>query len=201
MNKTMIKRKSEIQRKTNETEIIVKLNIDGSGNSKINTGIAFFDHMLNLTAKFAMIDLELNCKGDLIVDDHHSIEDVGIVLGMAIVKALGDKKGIKRFGQRLLPMDESLCLCAIDISNRPYYFQECKFEREFLGDLSTECIYDFFNAFAMEARLNLQFIMIRSKNDHHKAEAMFKSFGKALKEACEINMRNKDDLPTTKGLL
>ena len=192
---------AKIERKTKETEINIELNIDGNGKREISTGIGFLNHMLDLFAKHGLFDLKISCKGDLEVDDHHTIEDIGIVLGQAFSKAIQYKKGIKRYGQRILPMDEVLCLCAIDFSGRPFFVMDVKFTRERVNDFATECVYDFFYSFALNAGINLQFKLFNGRNEHHKIEAMFKSFARALREACEIDKRCIEDTPSTKGVL
>jgi len=194
-------RTATITRKTGETNIIVDLNIDGQANRDISTGIGFLDHMLDLFAKQGLFNLKILCEGDLNVDAHHSIEDIAIVLGKAFEKAIGDKKGIKRYGQRLIPMDESLCLCAVDFCGRPYFAMDVDFKREMMNDFPTECVYDFFYSFAINAGLNLQFKLFNGFNDHHKIEAMFKAFARAMREACEYDIRMRDEIPSTKGVL
>ena len=194
-------RNSNIERKTKETKIKLELNIDGTGKRNISTKIGFLNHMLDLFAKHGLFDLKIDCKGDLEIDDHHTIEDVGIVLGQAFNKAIQDKKGIKRYGQRLLPMDEVLCLCAVDFSGRSFFTTDAKFTREKVNDFSTECVYDFFYSFAINAGINLQFKLFNGRNEHHKIEAMFKAFARALREACEIDICCKDKIPSTKEVL
>lgn len=196
----MTVRTSEITRTTKETEITVKLCLDGSGESRIHTGIGFFDHMLTGFAKHGFFDLELTCKGDLEVDTHHTIEDVGIVLGQAIREAVGDKAGIRRFGYFVLPMDETLMLCSLDLSGRPYLNFDAEFTTERIGMLETEMLQEFFYAVAYSAGMNLHFKEMAGRNNHHKAEAMFKAFGKALDEAVGIEPRSKGVL-STKGAL
>lgn len=196
----MIARTSEISRKTKETEITIKLCLDGSGESRILTGIGFFDHMLTGFAKHGFFDLELTCKGDLEVDTHHTIEDVGIVLGQAIREALGDKTGIRRYGYFILPMDETLMLCSLDLSGRPYFNFDTSFTAERLGELETETIREFLYAVSYSAGMNLHIKELAGENNHHKAEAMFKAFGKALDEATGWEPRNKGIL-STKGTL
>ena len=193
------KRKTNHQRKTNETEIKILVNLDGSGKSKIKTGIGFFDHMLEQLAKHSNIDLNLTVKGDLIVDEHHTVEDVGLALGEAINTALGDKRGISRYGF-LLPMDDSITECAIDLGGRPYLIFYCKFAREKVGDFPTELAKEFFRALAYGLKANV-YIKTRGENDHHKIESMFKAFARSLNEALKYDIRNKKVLPSTKGLL
>ena len=196
----MPERIAQIQRKTKETDIQVKLNLDGSGNSVINTGIGFFNHMLEGFSKHGFFDLNLNCEGDLAVDCHHTIEDCGIVLGNAIREALGDKSGIKRFGSCILPMDESLVLCAIDLSGRPYLVFDGDFTTEKIGYMDTEMVKEFFYAISYSAGMNLHIKVLTPGNNHHMAEAMFKAFARALDEAVSRDPRVQGIL-STKGSL
>lgn len=196
----MAERIANVQRKTKETDIRVKLNLDGNGKSKINTGIGFFDHMLEGFSKHGFFDLELNCEGDLEVDCHHTIEDCGIVLGSAIHEALGDKKGIKRFGSCILPMDETLALCAVDLSGRPYLVFDGEFTVEKIGDMDTEMVKEFFYAVSYSAGMNLHMKVLTPGNNHHMAEAMFKAFARALDEAVNTDPRIEGIL-STKGSL
>ena len=196
----MPERIAQIQRKTKETDIQVKLNLDGSGNSVINTGIGFFNHMLEGFSKHGFFDLNLNCEGDLAVDCHHTIEDCGIVLGNAIREALGDKSGIKRFGSCILPMDESLVLCAIDLSGRPYLVFDGEFTTEKIGYMDTEMVKEFFYAISYSAGMSLHIKVLTPGNNHHMAEAMFKAFARALDEAVSHDPRVQGIL-STKGSL
>lgn len=196
----MSKRIANIQRKTKETDILATLNIDGSGSSTINTGIGFFNHMLEGFAKHGFFDLELNCEGDLAVDSHHTIEDCGIVLGNAIKEAIGDKKGIKRFGSCILPMDETLVLCAIDLSGRPYLAFDDEFTTERVGYMDTEMVKEFFYAVSYSAEMNLHIKVLNSGNNHHMIEAMYKAFARALDEATTFDPRITDVM-STKGSL
>lgn len=193
-------RNAEITRKTKETDIFVDLNIDGTGKSDICTGIGFFDHMLEGFSKHGFFDLICKVKGDLNVDGHHTIEDTGIVLGQAIKAAIADKKGIKRYGYFILPMDESLVLCAIDLCGRPYLQFECNFTADKVGDMETEMAREFFYAVSYSAGMNLHIKMLTPGNNHHMMEAMFKAFGKALDMACSYDERVTDVL-STKGSL
>lgn len=193
-------RTAQIQRKTNETEISLTLNLDGTGKGSINTGIGFLDHMLTIFANQSLIDLSVEARGDLEVDDHHAVEDVGICLGEAIAMALGEKRGITRYGFFLLPMDESLGQVALDLSGRISFAYNATFEREFLGTLSTELIKEFFFAVAQNAKMNLN-MKVEGENNHHKCEALFKAFGRALRMAVGIDERMKDKIPSTKGTL
>ncbi len=192
-------RKASLQRKTAETNINIELNLDGSGESEISTGLGFFDHMLEQIAKHGLIDLQISCDGDLDVDEHHTIEDVGIALGQAFDQALGDKVGIRRYGF-LLPMDESLATIALDFSGRPYLVFEGEFEREKVGDFPTEMVEHFFYSLAINLKATLH-ITVEGKNDHHKIEACFKGLARCLRSAVSRSERNADILPSTKNLL
>lgn len=187
-------------RKTKETDISVTLNLDGQGKTDIQTGIGFFDHMLDGFARHGLFDLEVKVTGDLNVDCHHTIEDTGIVLGQAILQALGDKKGIKRYGSFLLPMDETLVLCAIDLSGRPYLNYDAVFTTEKLGDMNSEMMREFFYAISYSGAMNLHLKVLDGINNHHMAEALFKGFGKALDMATMEEPRMKD-VWSTKGSL
>lgn len=192
-------RVSEKTRNTKETKIYVKIDFDGSGQSEIDTGIGFFDHMLNLFAFHSRCNLQVKADGDLNVCDHHTIEDVGITLGLAVKEALGDKNGINRYGTFYVPMDETLAFASIDISNRPYLVFDCDFNREKVGEMSTEMTEEFFRSFAFNAGITLHLKVLYGANDHHKIEGLFKAFGRAFKEAKTINEEN--GLPSTKGTL
>lgn len=196
----MAERTVSLERKTKETDIRLTLNLDGSGATKVNTGIGFFDHMLEGFAKHGFFDLELECVGDLAVDSHHSIEDCGIVLGGAIKKALGDKAGIRRFGDCILPMDETLVLCAVDLCGRPYLGFDGIFTAEKIGYMDTEMVREFFYAVSYSAGMNLHLKVLNGGNNHHMAEAMFKSFARALDEAVTLDPRIAGIL-STKGSL
>ncbi len=193
-------RTAKVERNTKETKIKISLNLDGKGEAKIDTGLGFFDHMLENFARHGLFDLTLEVKGDLEVDCHHTVEDTGIALGEAIRSALGDKKGIKRYGQRLLPMDEVLVLCALDLCDRPYFCSDAVFSTERIGSFDTEMVREFFYAISYSAGMNLHFKMERPGNSHHLAEAMFKAFAKALDEASTVDDRI-DDVLSTKGKL
>lgn len=199
MNNENLERKAENKRVTKETKISISLNLDGNGSSKINTGIGFFDHMLEQIAKHANLDLEISVDGDLYVDEHHTVEDVGIALGEALANALGDKKGIQRYGF-CLPMDESLALCALDLGGRQFLKFKAKFKREFVGEFPTELTEEFFRGLAAGLKANIH-IKVKGKNDHHKIEGIFKAFAKALNEACRFDERNNGRIPSTKGIL
>ncbi len=196
----MKKRIATITRTTNETDISLTLNLDGSGESQIDTGIGFFDHMLNSFARHGMFDLTLSVRGDLEVDTHHTIEDTGIVLGKAIKEAAGDKKGIVRYGSRILPMDEALLLCALDLCGRPYLVYDLRLDREKVGDLETEMVKEFFYAVSYGAEMNLHIKQLDGSNNHHIIEGAFKAFAKALDEASGYDPRITDVL-STKGSL
>ena len=189
-----------VERETKETNISLTLDLDGTGQSTVDTGIGFFNHMLEGFAKHGFFNLKVSAKGDLIVDCHHTVEDTGIVLGLAIKEALGNKAGIKRYGSFMLPMDDALVLCAIDLCGRPYFEFDCEFATERIGYLETQTIREFFYAISYSAGMNLHIKVLSGINDHHKCEAMFKAFGKALDEATSLDPRTSE-IPSTKGLL
>lgn len=193
-------RTATVSRKTKETDISMKLNIDGSGKSSIQTGIGFFNHMLEGFSRHGFFDLDLQIDGDLQVDGHHTVEDCGIVLGQAIKEALGDKKGICRYGYFILPMDEVLVLCAVDLCGRPYLSFDAEFSVERVGELDTELVKEFFYAVSYSAGMNLHIKMLTPGNNHHMIEAIFKAFAKALDRATDMDLRIKDVL-STKGSL
>ena len=193
-------RTAEITRKTKETDIFVSINLDGTGKSEISTGIGFFDHMLEGFAKHGFFDLVCKVNGDLQVDGHHTVEDTGIVLGQAIAKAVGDKKGICRYGSFILPMDDALTLCAVDLCGRPYLNFDCSFPVQKVGELDTELVREFFYAVSYSAAMNLHIKMLDGINAHHMIEAMFKAFAKALDGAVSVDARVTDVL-STKGSL
>lgn len=195
-----MERTAVCKRKTKETEIAMSLNLDGSGKNSIHTGIGFLDHMLDGFARHGLFDLEISVKGDLEVDCHHTVEDVGIVLGDALCQALGDKAGIKRYGHSILPMDETLALCAVDLSGRAYLNYDAAFTVPRLGELDTEMIREFFYAVSSHAMMNLHVKILDGGNNHHMAEALFKSFGKALDMAVQEEPRIQGAW-TTKGSL
>lgn len=194
-------RKGELKRKTAETDIELSLTLDGTGKSSIDTGCGFLDHMLTLFASHGRFDLNVSCKGDTNVDFHHSVEDVGICLGKAFSDAIGDCKGIKRYGNMILPMDESLVLCAIDVSGRAYLNYDVSIAAEKIGDFDTELIEEFFYAFVRNSGVTLHIKRLDGRNAHHIAEAAFKAFARALRQAVEIDMQSKDEIPSTKGVL
>ncbi|MCI9416024.1 MAG: imidazoleglycerol-phosphate dehydratase HisB [Eubacterium sp.] len=193
-------REANINRTTKETDIALKFNLDGNGAAEIDTGIGFLDHMLEGFAKHGFFDLNVKAVGDLAVDGHHTIEDTGIVLGSAIKKALGDKKGIRRFGSCILPMDETLILCAIDLSGRPYLAFDAQFTAERVGYMETEMVREFFYAISYKAKMNLHIKVLSGSNNHHIIEGMFKAFARALDEATGIDTRITGIL-STKGSL
>lgn len=195
-----MERSACVSRKTKETDITLTLNLDGTGKSEIDTGIGFFDHMLEGAAKHGFFDLRCNVKGDLHVDVHHTVEDTGIVLGEAIKQAIGDKKGIKRYGYFILPMDDALVLCAIDLCGRPYLNFECEFTVPSVGNLDTELVREFFYAISYTAGMNLHIKMLSGTNNHHMIEAIFKAFAKALDQAVGMDERISGVL-STKGSL
>lgn len=193
-------REANIKRTTKETDIAVMLNLDGTGKGEIATGIGFFDHMLTGFTKHGFFDTKISVKGDLEVDGHHTVEDTGIVIGQAIKEAIGNKAGIKRYGSFILPMDDALCLCAVDLCGRPYFNFECEFPVERVGELDTELVKEFFYAISYSAGMNLHIKMLNGENAHHMIEAMFKAFAKALDEATSFDERITGVL-STKGSL
>lgn len=197
----MSDRIAAVSRTTAETDIQLELNLDGSGYADVKTDIGFFDHMLTSFAKHGFFDLKLRVKGDLIVDCHHTIEDTGIVLGQAIAKAVGDKQGIKRFGSFLLPMDETLVMCALDLSGRPYLVHDLTFTTDRVGYMDTEMVKEFFYAVSYSAGMNLHLKQISGSNNHHIIEAAFKAFGKALDQATMYEPRLEGKILSTKGSL
>ena len=195
-------RESEIKRKTAETDISLSLAIDGTGKGEgISTGIGFLDHMLNLFARHGRFDLCVKCKGDTNVEDHHSTEDIGIALGQAFRQALGDKKGICRYGDIILPMDEALILASVDVSGRGMLCFTADFKAEKIGTFDTELVEEFFQAFALNAGITLHIKQLDGKNSHHIAEGMFKATARALRKAVSIDVEAKDEIPSTKGVL
>lgn len=193
-------RTSTITRKTKETDIVCKLNIDGSGSARLDSGIGFFDHMLNTLAKHAQFDLDLICKGDLNVDTHHTVEDSGIVLGQAFNEALSDKTGILRYQSFTMAMDDALVLCSIDLCGRAYYESNAKFDVTRVGEFETETTDEFFRSFAENAKMNLHFVILRGSNAHHIIEAMFKSLAKCLRDAIKVSTDIRGTL-STKGVI
>jgi len=196
-----MRRTAAIHRKTNETDIRIKLNLDGKGKACIVTGIRFLDHMLELVARHGAFDLEIDARGDLEVDQHHTVEDVGISLGEAVQKALGSKRGILRAGYFLMPMDETLAAAAIDLGGRPYCVVKAKIAARRVGDFQTELTEDFFQGFAQSAKANVHLRAVYGRSSHHQIEAMFKAFARALRFAVTRDKRLRKILPSTKGLL
>ena len=194
-------RTAEINRKTNETDISLELNIDGKGESKIETGCGFLDHMLTLLSRHARFDITLNCKGDTYVDYHHTAEDIGIVLGKALSEALGDMKGITRYGSMLLPMDEALIMTAVDISGRPQLEYSLNIPAQKVGDFDTELVEEFFLGFVRNAKITLHINQISGSNSHHIIEGAFKSVARSLKAAVKIEKDYENEIPSTKGVL
>lgn len=196
-----MKRKAILERNTSETQISLSLNIDGDGKREINIPVGFLSHMLDLFAKHGLFDLTVKATGDTYIDEHHTVEDIGIVLGEAFAKALGDKKGINRYGFFILPMDEAIATVAIDFAGRYACTFDCNFAREKINDLSTELIWHFWDAFAQNAKCNLYIKVENGRNDHHKAEAIFKTVARAIRMACTLDPRALDQVPSTKGVL
>ncbi|HEV7291449.1 MAG TPA: imidazoleglycerol-phosphate dehydratase HisB [Devosia sp.] len=194
-------RTATIARQTNETEISVSINLDGTGVHQMATGVGFFDHMLDQLSRHSLIDMDVSCKGDLHIDFHHTVEDVGIALGQAIKQALGDKKGIRRYASSDLPMDGTLTRAALDVSGRPFLVFRAEFTRDKLGEIDTELFREFFQAFAINAGITLHLENFYADNNHHLAESMFKAVARALREAVEIDPRAGDRVPSTKGTL
>ncbi len=193
-------RTATISRKTGETDITVTINLDGTGKTSIDTGIGFFDHMLDAFGRHGLFDLDVKVKGDLNVDGHHTVEDTGIVLGQAIAKAVGDKKGIKRYGSMILPMDEACAMCAVDLCGRPYFVMDANFTAPMVGEFDTQLVNEFFYSVSYGAMINLHLRLFSGENDHHKIEAMFKAFAKAMDQATMFDERITDVL-STKGTL
>ncbi len=191
----------ECTRKTKETDITITLNIDGTGTSNIQTGIGFFDHLLTSFCKHGRFDLTVRALGDLHIDGHHTVEDIGIVLGQAFFKAIGDKKGIERFGFQVTPMDDALIQTAVDLGGRPYLVCNCPFPTERVGEFDTELVREFLQALSNEMAANIHVIKYHGENSHHIAEAIFKSLGRSLKEALTIQEAYKNEVPSTKGVL
>ena len=191
-------RSYKIERNTLETQILVEIDLDGTGKAEIDTGVGFFDHMLTLMAFHGKFDMKVKCSGDTYVDDHHTIEDIGIALGECVKQALGDRRGIKRYSTVFIPMDEALAQTSIDVSNRPYLVFNAEFTDERVGNMATQMVKEFFRAFVNESRVTLHINLPYGENDHHKIEAIFKSFARALKDAIEII---SDEVASSKGVL
>ena len=194
-------RKAEITRSTTETTIKAAVNLDGTGTYAVKTGVGFFDHMMEQLARHSLIDITIEAKGDLHIDDHHTVEDAGIALGQAVSKALGDRKGIKRYGSCDLPMDEALSSCAIDVSGRPFLICRVNFPTAKIGTFDTELVREWFQAFAMNAGITLHIENVYGANSHHIAESCFKALARALRDALEIDPRQQNRIPSTKGTL
>jgi imidazoleglycerol-phosphate dehydratase len=194
-------RKAQVTRNTLETKIGVKLNLDGSGKAKLSTGVAFLDHMLEQVARHGMLDLEISANGDLKIDAHHTVEDIGITFGQAFLKALGGKKGVRRFGHAYVPLDEALSRVVVDLSGRPGLEFNLKFIRARIGEFDVDLVHEFFQGFVNHAQVTLHIDNLRGKNAHHQCETVFKAFGRALRMASEIDPRNSGRLPSTKGIL
>lgn len=194
-------RRATIERKTNETDISLTLLLEGTGKRDIAVPSGFLAHMLDVFAKNAAFDLAVSAHGDMYIDDHHTVEDVGIVLGQALSEALGDKRGISRYGYFILPMDEAIATVAIDFAGRYAFRLDCTFNREKIGDLSSELVYDFWDAVAQNAKANIFIKVEYGRNDHHKAEAIWKAMGRACRMACAMDLRLSDVIPSTKGVL
>ena len=201
MSKNQDKRLSVLERNTNETKIAVKVNLDGQGLSNINTGLPFFDHMIEQLSKHSLIDIDLNCYGDLHIDSHHTVEDVGWALGSAINKALGNKKGIKRYSFSYLPMDECLTRCSIDVSGRPWLVWKVFLPTISIKNIETEIFKEFFQSFSQSASLTLHIENLYGTNTHHIIESCFKSLAVAIRGAINIDLMNKENIPSTKGIL
>jgi imidazoleglycerol-phosphate dehydratase len=194
-------RTASISRKTTETEVACTINLDGTGSYDVKTGVGFFDHMMEQLARHSLIDIDLKANGDLHIDAHHTVEDCGIALGQAVAKALGDRKGIRRYASCDLPMDETLTRVAIDVSGRPFLVFRCEYPRDKIGDFDTELVREWFQAFAMNAGITLHLENTLGGNAHHIAESSFKALARALRDALEIDPRQKDRIPSTKGSL
>jgi imidazoleglycerol-phosphate dehydratase len=194
-------RKATVERKTTETKVSCTVNLDGDGRFDVHTGVGFFDHMMEQLARHSLIDITLKAEGDRHIDDHHTVEDSGIALGQAIAKALGDRKGIRRYGAADLVMDETLSRCAIDVSGRAFLVFRCTFPRDKIGTFDTELVREWFQAFAMNAGITLHLENAYGENAHHMAEASYKALARALRDAIEIDPRQKDRIPSTKGSL
>ncbi len=200
-NLTNAPRQAEVVRNTNETQITVKVNLDGTGSAKLSTGIGFFDHMLDQIARHGLMDLDIHAKGDLHIDGHHTVEDVGITLGQAVFKAVGDKKGIKRYGHAYVPLDEALSRVVIDFSGRPGLHMDIPFKSGMVGAFDTQLTYEFFQGFVNHALCTLHIDNLKGDNAHHQAETVFKAFARAVRMALELDPRAAGIIPSTKGSL
>ena len=198
---TMTDRIANVRRDTLETKIQVTLNLDGTGTSKFNTGVPFLEHMMDQIARHGLIDFDINCEGDTYIDDHHSVEDIGITLGQAVAKAVGDKKGIRRYGHAYVPLDEALSRVVIDFSGRPALLMKVPFTQKRVGNFDTELFWEFFQGFVNHAQVTLHIDCLKGSNAHHQAETVFKAFGRALRMALELDPRMAGVMPSTKGCL
>jgi imidazoleglycerol-phosphate dehydratase len=194
-------RQAQVTRNTLETQIEVRLDLDGGGNSKLATGVGFFDHMLDQVARHGMLDLEVEAKGDLHIDAHHTVEDVGITLGQAFARAIGDKKGVRRYGHAYVPLDEALSRVVIDLSGRPGLEYSVDYARGLIGEFDVDLVHEFFQGFVNHALVTLHIDNLKGRNAHHQAETIFKAFGRALRMAAELDPRASGTLPSTKGSL
>ena len=192
---------AEVARNTKETQIRVRVNLDGTGEAKLSTGIGFFDHMLDQIARHGLIDLDIACQGDLHIDGHHTVEDVGITLGMAVAQAVGDKRGITRYGHAYVPLDEALSRVVVDFSGRPGLHQHIDFKAGMVGAFDTQLTYEFFQGFSNHALVSLHIDNLKGENAHHQAETVFKAFGRALRMALTLDPRSAGTIPSTKGSL
>ena len=192
---------AEVARNTKETQIRVRVNLDGTGEAKLHTGIGFFDHMLDQIARHGLIDLDISCQGDLHIDGHHTVEDVGITLGMAVAQAVGDKRGITRYGHAYVPLDEALSRVVVDFSGRPGLHQDIDFKAGMVGAFDTQLTYEFFQGFSNHALVSLHIDNLKGENAHHQAETVFKAFGRALRMALTLDPRSAGTIPSTKGSL
>jgi imidazoleglycerol-phosphate dehydratase len=192
---------AEVRRDTKETQVRVRINLDGSGQSRLATGIGFFDHMLDQIARHGLVDLDVECTGDLHIDGHHTVEDVGITLGMAVAQAVGDKKGLVRYGHSYVPLDEALSRVVVDFSGRPGLHTDVNFTRAMLGGLDTQLVFEFFQGFVNYALVSLHIDNLKGVNAHHQCETIFKAFGRALRMAWTVDERAADMIPSTKGCL
>lgn len=199
MNQTS--RLADVRRETLETRVRVRIDLDGNGRGSFRTGVPFLEHMLDQIARHGMFDLDIECEGDTHIDDHHTVEDIGITLGMALAQAIGDKRGIRRYGHAYVPLDEALSRVVIDLSGRPGLVFECNFSRASIGAFETQLVMEFFQGFVNHAKATLHIDNLRGVNAHHQAETIFKAFGRALRMACEADPRMGDALPSTKGAL
>ena len=197
----MTARQGLVSRDTLETQITVSINLDGSGKAKLETGVPFLDHMLDQIARHGLVDLEIRCNGDTEIDDHHTVEDIGIVLGQAVNQALGDKSGIRRYGHAYVPLDEALSRVVIDFSGRPGIIFNAEFKRSHVGQFDVDLVFEFFQGFVNHAQVTLHLDVIRGRNEHHKIETLFKAFGRALRMAIELDPRKAGQMPSTKGSL